>query len=181
MLHAEEEKQLVELLKLGDPHAVDFWYAEYQNKIEKYIAQKIASPSDRDELVQQTFINCIKQIHIFLGRSSLSTWMLSIAHHEVADYYRKRYAKKALLTIPLPAVVQDFSVPDRHETTEQVVMVLNKMKANSREILLMKYVDRKKVEVIAKELGKTVKSVESELFRARKEFKLAYILDQERE
>lgn len=179
MLRAEEEKQLVELLKLGDAHAVDFWYAEYRGKIEKYVAQKITLKVDVDELVQQTFINCIKQIHIFLGCSSLSTWMLAIAHHEVADYYRKKYAKKALLTIPLPAVVQDFSAPDRHETTELVVTVLNKMKASSREILLMKYVDRKRVEVIASELGKTVKSVESELFRARKEFKLAFNSDQE--
>lgn len=174
MLRTDEEKQLVELLKMGDAHAVDVWYAEYRKHIELYITQKISIKPDVDELVQQTFINCIKQIHIFLGKSSLATWMISIAHHEVADYYRKKYAKKALATIPLPVNVLDFSIPERGEISDQVLSVLNTMKATSREILLMKYVDKKKVSVIAHELGKSVKSVESELFRARNEFRLAF-------
>lgn len=174
MLRTDEEKQLVELLKMGDAHAVDVWYAEYRTHIELYVAQKISIKPDVDELVQQTFIHCIKQIHIFLGKSSLTTWMISIAHHEVADYYRKKYAKKALATIPLPVNILDFSIPERGETSEQVLSVLNKMKASSREILLMKYVDKKKVSVIAHELGKSIKSVESELFRARNEFRLAF-------
>ncbi len=178
MLGLEEEKQLVELIKLGDTHAVDVWYAQYKTRLKQYISQKISHEADCEELVQQTFIHCIQQIHIFLGRSSLLTWMISIAHHEVADYYRKKYAKKALLTIPLPLNLLDYSVTDRHEITEQVSAVLHAMKAETRELLLMKYVDKKQVAVIAEELGKTVKSVESELFRARREFKLAFVAAQ---
>jgi len=54
--------------------------------------------------------------------------------------------------------------------------ILLKMTQESREILQMKYIDKKHVKDIAKEMGKTVKSVESILFRARTEFREMYSL-----
>ncbi len=174
MVSVAEEAQLVELLKLGDKQAVDVWYSKYHLFIKQFIARKVEHKSDCEELVQQTFINCIKHIHIFAGRSSLRTWMCSIAHHEVADYYRKKYAKKALATMPLATHILDAKMLYRHEIDDAVAHVLSQMKATSRELLLLKYVDKKQVAVIAEELGKTVKSVESDLFRARQEFKVAF-------
>lgn len=174
MVSAAEEAQLVELLKLGDEQAVDIWYSKYHAGVKQFIARKVEQKAECEELVQQTFINCIKHIHIFAGRSSLRTWMCAIAHHEIADYYRKKYAKKALATMPLATHILDAKMVDRHELDEAVAHVLSQMKETSRELLLLKYVDKKQVAVIAEELGRTVKSVESDLFRARREFKVAF-------
>lgn len=100
--------------------------------------------------------------------------MKSIARHEVADYYRKRYAKKALRTLPLSELVLGVEISNSSETSEKVVAVLKKMKRDYQELLLLKYVDRKKVKDIARELGRTVKAVESDLFRARRDFRVLY-------
>jgi len=53
-------------------------------------------------------------------------------------------------------------------------LVLKKMAKRSRELLMQKYVDKKRIKDLAKELGKTEKAIESELFRARKEFRLLW-------
>jgi RNA polymerase sigma-70 factor (ECF subfamily) len=168
------EAQLVELLKLADKTAVEYWFAEFYPKLLQFIKKNIDCKQDAEELAQQTFLNCMKNLPLFLGGSSLWTWMVSIAKHEVADYYRKKYAKRAIQTSPLSQLLSVESVDGAHEISLKVVAVLKKMGSYSQELLLKKYVDQKSVQVIADEVGKTVKAVESELFRARKEFRLLY-------
>lgn len=168
------EAQLVELLKLGDTVAVEYWFGEYHPKLLRFINQKVESKQDSEELAQQTFLNCMKNLPLFLGTSSLLTWMVSIAKHEVADYYRKKYAKKAIQTLPLSQLFLADTVDDAHEISLKVIAVLQKMGVHSKELLLKKYVDKHTVAAIAEELGKTIKAIESDLFRARKEFRVLY-------
>jgi RNA polymerase sigma-70 factor (ECF subfamily) len=170
-----EESQIIELLKMGDPSAVEYWFSEYENRMSHFFAQRIDSPPDVKELVQETFIACLKQLPLFRGDSSIYTWMISIAQHQVADFYRKKYAKKALHYFPLSQFLLDTKIDDAHETSEKVKHVLARMSASSCELLQKKYVDGKKVAEIAAELGKSVKAIESDLFRARVEFKELYL------
>jgi DNA-directed RNA polymerase specialized sigma24 family protein len=85
------------------------------------------------------------------------------------------YAKKAIQTTALSHLLLSSPVEDSHEVSARVLVALKKMNEYSRELLLKKYVDSQKVAQIATELGKTVKSVESELFRAREQFRLLYL------
>jgi RNA polymerase sigma-70 factor, ECF subfamily len=101
--------------------------------------------------------------------------MLSIARHEVADYYRRKYAKKALQTLPLSDFLLSLRVDDSSEVSLQVRKILSQMSEYSRELLLRKYVDGKKVAELAKEMGRSAKSIESELFRARREFRTLWL------
>lgn len=170
-----EESQIIELLKLGDPAAVEYWFTEYQPPLEAFVHTKIENSQDVSEIVQETFLSCLKQLSLFKGESSLQTWMFAIARHEVADFYRKKYAKKALQLLPLTQDLLGTKVDDAHEVSEKVKVILGQMTDSSRELLQKKYVDGAKVIDIAKEWGRTVKSIESELFRARAEFKELYL------
>lgn len=169
-----KDQQLLTRLKNGDSRAVRQWFQDYHDDLLRFVLTKISDKADGEEIVQETFINCLKHLPFFRGRSSLATWMKSIARHEVADYYRKRYAKKALRTLPLSELVLGVEISNSSETSEKVVAVLKKMKRDYQELLLLKYVDRKKVKDIARELGRTVKAVESDLFRARRDFRVLY-------
>lgn len=177
-MKTNEERQLVELLKLGDQTAVQVWFKSYRAQVFRFIHTKIENRPDVEELTQQTFLNCLKNLPLYLGNASLVTWMLAIAKHEVADYFRKKYAKRALKTFPLSELLLAQPISDAHETSARVARTLKKMTAYSRELLLQKYIDCKKVGELAEELGKSVKAVESELFRARKEFKVLYLLEE---
>jgi RNA polymerase sigma-70 factor, ECF subfamily len=171
-----DEHTLVEQIKRGDNAAVRGWFADYYREMYRFIAQKITVEHDIEELTQETFIQCLKNIQLFNGDASLLTWMKSVARHEVADYYRKKYAKRALQTLPLHQLVLGESVHDAHEVSERVKQALIAMRVDYQELLLLKYVDGKTVKTIAAELNKTVKAVEADLFRARQDFKELYAI-----
>lgn len=170
------DAQLLKALKTGDATAVTTWYQQYHDKLFRFVKKKIDSEKDAEELVQDTFLSCLKHLPLFRGEAGVWTWMVRIAHHEIADYYRKRYAKKFIQALPLSDLLPITSVRDAHEVSQRVKAVLQEMTSEHREVLLLKYVDRKQVQQIAKELGKTAKSIESLLFRARAEFRALYAL-----
>jgi len=53
--------------------------------------------------------------------------MCSITLYEIADYYRRRYAKKALKYVQLVEMNMYEDVADAHESAEKVIKVLEKM------------------------------------------------------
>ena len=172
-----QQLKLLQRLKDGDSIAARQWFGEYHDRLLQFVQQKISIESDAEEVVQETFINCLRQIALFRGDSSLWTWMCSIARHEVADYYRKKYAKKTLQLLPLydslfdVAAANQITASAQQEQTSQVRKVLQKLPPVEQEILELKYVDNQSVAEISQQIGKTVKAVESLLFRARQLFR----------
>lgn len=169
-----EEKVLLIRLKQGDPKAVGYWFKTYKNKLLTMVIGKVSNRQDSEEIVQQTFLNCLRHLPLFRGKSSIWTWMNSIARHEIADYFRKRYAKKALKTTHLSDLLMIEDIDNSEEVSQKVKVVLKKMRGHYGELLMLKYVDGKHVAQIANEMGRSIKSVESDLFRARKEFRFLW-------
>jgi RNA polymerase sigma-70 factor, ECF subfamily len=168
------DQELLTSLKTGAPLAVQTWFKTYHQRLLRIVKTRIGSDKDAEEVTQEIFINCLKHLPLFRGESSIWTWMQGIARHEIADYYRKRYAKKAIRALPLSELLVGEEIHDAHETAEFVRHICQQLTNDNRELLFMKYVDGKKVRDIARELGRTAKAVESDLFRARQEFKRLY-------
>jgi RNA polymerase sigma-70 factor, ECF subfamily len=169
----ELEAELLAGLKRGDQKSVRAWYARYQQKLESYFLAKFERLEDAQELTHDTFLSCLKHLPLFRGDSSLWTWMMSVAKHEVADFYRKKYAKKALHYLPLSDLLPA-KVDDAHDLAQKVQLALRALTAEQQELLLQKYVDRKSVKDLAIELQRSVKAIESDLFRARQAFRMSY-------
>ncbi len=174
-MHILSESTLLEKLKTGDSKAVSQWFSSYHDRIFAVALQKISNTKDAEELTQQTFINCLRQMPLFRGASSLWTWMNAVLRHEIADYYRKKYAKNALRALPLSEFFLEEKLADSQELSDKVALVLSQMSVGYSELLQRKYIDKAKVKEIAVQLGTTVKAVESDLFRAREEFKFLWL------
>jgi len=172
---SDEEKELLIKLRGGDKHAVKTWYNHFFSYFYNLTLKKISNTNDAEELVQEMFINALRQLPLFRGESSLKTWMTSILHHEIADFYRKKYAKKALQTILLFEEILQKPLHGSEDVTKLVNSVLSEMKKEYRELLLLKYIDKMRVKEISILLDRTVKSIESDLFRAREEFRVIYL------
>jgi RNA polymerase sigma-70 factor (ECF subfamily) len=170
----KNEQILLEAIKNGHEAAIEYWFKNYHQELLNLAILKLPNRSVAEEIVQETFINCLRSITLFKGNSSLLTYMHSILRHEINDFYRKRYAKKFIRTIPLSEFLLDHDYKDAHETANMVKQVLKKMADQSRELLMKKYIDKKRVKELARELGRSEKAIESELFRARKEFRLLW-------
>ncbi|MGH3545925.1 MAG: sigma-70 family RNA polymerase sigma factor [Mycobacteriales bacterium] len=70
----------------------------------------LCSPSEADDLVQETYVRSFRALPGFLARSSARTWLLSIARRSCADHIRGRQRRRRLDTIlrrTTPEVEQD--------------------------------------------------------------------------
>jgi len=170
-----KDQKLLMRLKQGDQKAVHEWFSLYYHRLLNLVLTRISNPADAEEVAQETFLSCLKHLPLFRGDSSIWTWMNRIAGHEIADYYRKRYAKKTIKALSLDEFFAIDVALDAHHTSEKVKLALEKIRPDYQELLLLKYVDKKKVVQIATQLNKTIKSIESDLFRARNDFRQAYL------
>lgn len=172
----DKDARLLARLKSGDPDAVAAWHRQYYPKVLRIVQSKLPTQKDAEEVSQDVFLSCLKHLPLFRGESSIWTWMQRITSHEVADYYRKYYAKKTIHALSLDTQLLSRPVADAHETAELVKQALAKLSPEYQELLLLKYVDKKTVKAIASDLSRTVKAVESDLFRARQQFRDAYLV-----
>jgi len=180
MTHTRSQDQiLLEDLKLGLPEAVEVWYKRYYSVVLRFISTKIDAKTDAEEIARDTFLSCLRHLPLFQGNSSLKTWMVRIASHEIADHYRRRYAKKFVHLLPMSNLLFAESPKNMHDTSSAVVDVLKKMREDYKEIILLKYVDHVSVKDMATKLDRSIKSIEADLFRARQEFRTLYALSQE--
>lgn len=75
---------------------MDSIYREYSGTVTAYLMRMCGNEDLARELTQETFYQAVKSIHRFDGRSSVSTWLCSIARHLYCDALRRRRPTEAL-------------------------------------------------------------------------------------
>lgn len=172
-----KEAELVEKLKSGDPDAVAQMYNANVDRVYSLVFNQV----DRDhqaaqEIVQETFLAAVKSAKYFYGRSSIFTWLYSIANRKVADFYRrkKREAKHRVDYAVAPEQVQDIdesavSLAESAESNAAIRQALSSLPLHYRQVLVLKYVEGFSVSEISEIMVRSQKSIEGLLTRARKE------------
>ncbi|MGN0601167.1 MAG: RNA polymerase sigma factor [Oscillospiraceae bacterium] len=143
-----------------------------QNIIERYIYYKTKSKSDGDDVIQETFLAAYKQFEKINDKSKFKSWLLGIAKHKCADYYRRDY-KADIISIDS---IDEISYSGGLKTGIQfdVHYTLESMDKNQKEILWLYYFENMSVNEIAKQLNLPIGTIKSRLFSARQQFKKTY-------
>lgn len=173
-MNNRKQQHLIEELKEGKSEAVRRFYREQAPKLLAWIESRVKNHEDAQELMHDTFLHFIDSLPWFRGDASLKTFLVSIAKHEVGDYWRKKYAKKAIMTVPFMDQVYTERIYSAKKTAERVEAAYRLLLPEERLILIWKYEENRTVEEIAGRLEISLKAAESRLFRARKAFQKAY-------
>lgn len=182
----DSEIRLVEKLLKGDNKALKSYYNGFKNRLYSYISNKVSNVQDAEEILQDVFIDSLDALRNFTFKSSLFTYLCSIANHKIIDFYRKQKIKSVVISaLPedITPLISQFLGPEEEfnviEVRAQIEVVLAKIKPNYARLLRLKYIEGMSMQEIAEKLLTTVKSVESNLFRARssfmKEYRLLYV------
>ncbi len=170
-----DEAALIEGLKQGKPQAVERWYKETKKALTQFFSVKVTHPSDVDELVHDTYLSCLSSLPLFRGSSGLFTYMMSIARHELADYYRKKYAKKVIAALPFGEELLQMATKEHDSTsTEAVTAALNCLPTEVSELLALKYIDGLSLKELATKFNVGVTAMQSKLYRAKLAFLYQY-------
>jgi RNA polymerase sigma-70 factor (ECF subfamily) len=175
-----QEKTVVAGILKGDRKSLRFFYNNFYPPLRSFIKKRVSVDHDAEEVLQDTLLGALDSLRDFSFKSSLFTFLCSIANHKVIDYYRRKKIKNIVFS----------SIPDAEDILGTLigpeeefdhVMLKGKIKEAFsnlnplyKDILDLKYVQGYSVEEIAHKLKLTFKSVESHLFRARKAFAIVF-------
>lgn len=154
-------------------------YKAHVDEIYQYIFLRTGfDVSLAEDLTQEIFLEVYKSINGFRGLCSERTWVFKIAKSKLFDFYRKQYSQPSD-TIPIDdnliEQISDYSqdLEEYLQTTyesQRVRECLRQLPQQYKIVLLLKYIEEKRVKEIAQILDRSPKSVESMLQRARGAF-----------
>jgi len=175
------EAKLVEKLRSGDSAAMEEFYNIYRSRLYTLVFEQV----DRDhaaaeDLVQETFLAALGSLDKFRGDSQLYTWLRSIAFHKLNDFYRCKLREPKPKESPpdfdamkqLEQTGNDEPAPltvlESEEIRQSVHQALEDLPQDYQEVLVLKYLEEMPVLEISQVMGRSPKSVEGLLSRARK-------------
>lgn len=179
-LNKIEEKVLIEGILRGEESQLRRFYEIYYRPILSFIRKRINNEEDVEEVLQDTLLGALDSFRDFSFRSSLFTFLCSIASHKVIDYYRRKKIKNIVFSkIPnveeiLGSLVGPEEVLDHEMLKTKIKNTLSRLSPMYQKIIDLKYIQGYSVEEIAQKLSLSFKSTESHLFRARKAFVIAF-------
>lgn len=92
-----DEQGLVERARAGDTGAFARLYEDYFDRVYRYIAIRVGSRVEAEDLTEQVFLKALESIGSFQWRGvPFSSWLFRIAHNQVVDYLRKATKRESL-------------------------------------------------------------------------------------
>lgn len=145
----------------------------HKNKLYHFVRSKCSNPSDIDDLVQETYLQAIRSIKNFSGKSSFSTWLLGIAINLIHNHYNRapQYKYTMLDSESLHQLESNELTPDKHYEQEELVNTLQKQVEKlpklDREILTLFTTKDASYKKIAQQYSMSISSIKSRLYRTR--------------
>jgi RNA polymerase sigma-70 factor (ECF subfamily) len=174
------ETKLVQKLSSGDSAVMAEFYNLYRNRLYSLVLEHV----DRDEniaedLVHEVFLAALSSLDKFRGDSQLYTWLRSIALHKINDFYRHQAREPKPressadsdgleLEQPRDNEPATHTVLEDEEDRQSVHQALADLPQDYQEVLVLKYLKDMPVLAISQIMGRSPKSVEGLLSRARK-------------
>jgi len=174
------ETRLVEKLRSGDSAAIEEFYNLYKSRLYLLVYEQVdRDKTTAEDLVHEVFLAALSSLDKFRGDSQLYTWLRSIALHKINDFYRHQ-AREPRPTescadsdgIELERAGGDElsaqNVMENEEVRQSVHQALADLPRDYQEVLVLKYLRDMPVLAISQIMGRSPKSVEGLLSRARK-------------
>ncbi len=167
----QSDGELLRQIQHGTGEALAELYQRFAPALRGFFARRLQDPQALDDLVQETMVAAVHAIMRFRGQSQVYTWLCGIARHKLLDHYGAYRARPA----PLDADVPDGGAGmDEICEAELVQTALARLPQEYRRAMELRYLDELPVPQVAGAMGRTVKSVESILVRARRAFAREY-------
>lgn len=171
---------LISQILAGDSKAILHFYKLFSPKITRFVEKKLSRPEDVQETVNDIFLEAIDNLPKLRESNRLESWLYTIAHNKVQDFYRKNKIKSLLFSqMPFLEIVdkevhQPEFVFEKNRIRDSIEKTFMLLSRKYRKILRLYYEENLSVKELAKKLHMSFKSAESLLFRARQSFKKTY-------
>ncbi len=183
-----DEATLVQQLKSSDAAVRNAAFRDFvrlhTQRVNNLAFQLSGNREDADDLTQEVFVRALESLSRFQGISSLATWLHRITVNMHIDYTRSgryRYTTAwddardddateafGMSAMPLPDTSTDSAFQQEH-----FERALASLPAQQRTVAVLRFVQEYSLDEIAQELGVTVGTVKTLVFRAVRSLRTA--------
>ncbi|MEC3908339.1 RNA polymerase sigma factor [Tamlana sp. 2201CG12-4] len=176
------ENEFIAGLRTHNANAYGKLLDDFQQKVFATCISFVPNKEDAEDIAQEVFVEVFNSINKFKGNSKLSTWIYRITTNKCLEFIRKRNTKKrfaflqSIMGHDIPVDKTSYFTEVNHpgiilenkEQSETLFYAINQLPESQRVVFTLHKVDGKSYQDISEITEKSVSSVESLMFRAKK-------------
>lgn len=148
----EKDKEWVDSLKRGEPQSIEKIVTLYGHRLLRNAFLLCGNESDAHDLVQETFLQAIKSINKFEGKSTPHTWMYGILLNVFRQYVRKK--RRLFFSGDIKNKESASSIDIEHHLDiknvfSKICDLIKTLSNNHREVLILRYFEGLNIAEIA--------------------------------
>jgi RNA polymerase sigma-70 factor (ECF subfamily) len=178
-MQSTSDAVLIARIANGDRLAMQVLFARHHVSVYRFVLRLIRNAATAEDLISEVFLDIWRQAGKFEGRSSVSTWMLSIARFKALSTLRRR-EDEALDEKTAGQIEDQTDDPEvvlaKKDKAAVLRLALNKLSIEHREVMDLVYYHEKSVAEVAAIVGIPEATVKTRMFYARK--RLSEILNE---
>jgi RNA polymerase sigma-70 factor, ECF subfamily len=163
---------LIERIAAGDKLAMHALFARHRTPIYRWLLRFVSNETLAEDLLSEVFLDVWRQAGRFEGRSSVATWLMSIARFKALSARRRRTEaeldEKIETTVADTANDPEAALQEKHRG-ELLRQALTQLSPEHREVIDLVYYHEKSIDECAQVLGIPAATVKTRMFYARKE------------
>jgi RNA polymerase sigma-70 factor (ECF subfamily) len=180
-LVGKADATLVTVAQQGNREAFEILVARHEQRIYFYALRITRNRQDAEDVVQQSLQKAFTHLNKFEGKSSFSTWLISVVTNEALMLLRKSRGSRELPiedasgneeTIFAPEIPDSGPDPEdnysQHERERILSAAMNQLTPGVRQAIELRELRELSTEETARVMGLTVQAVKGRVFHGRK-------------
>jgi RNA polymerase sigma-70 factor, ECF subfamily len=177
-LDRSAEAQVIAAILDGNTHLFHDLIRPYERTVFSMAMALLRNPEEAEDVVQETFLKALRNLHAYRAEARFSTWLVSIALNEARSSLRRRRAFESLDDSSdeteriAPEFLRDWrevpsEVLERLEVRKLLMEAVTQLPLIYREVFLLREVEDLSTSESAQALSISIASVKVRLHRAR--------------
>lgn len=162
------DRELVRAAKGGETAAFEELVRRHSPALFSFIYRLVGSPTDAEELTQETWVRAWRALAGFKEKSGFKTWVFRIGMNLALNLRaRARHTEELNESLPALENVQPEEVFRKKRRAELVQEALARLPGDQRVAVVLWAYQGMSYQEIAATMGRSVRAVDSLLFRAK--------------
>jgi RNA polymerase sigma factor (sigma-70 family) len=170
-LEIQVSSEVLERARSGDRAARELLYAALSKPVYTLIRRLVVSPAVAEDLLQDVFVELLRNINLYRGEGSFAGWVRSIAVSKALMHLRSPWSRRLPASDTDGVLIQHVEATAAKEWHGDLERALNALAPVARSIVWLHDVEGYTHREIARLFGRTVSFSKSQLARAHQELR----------
>ena len=173
-----DEELVSKIVSSNDAKLFGILYDRFSKNIYNKCYSFVNNEDEAKDLTQDIFLKLFVKLSSFKGNSKFSTWVYSFTYNHCVNYVTRSPFKKHEVrltdTYKIDNYSEEIEMIDDDYSGEKLNIALNKISADDRSILLLKYQDDLTIKNLMNLMGISSSAVKMRIKRARERLAYSY-------